>query len=323
MLSVDSDSSMQTQNITDWSQAQTVLWERFHARQVAEQLPHAFLLLGARYSSVFDFAWRMACCILCWHESNKPCGECKSCHLMRLATHPDCLYLQPDKPGGVIKIDLIRELQSVVYTSPQLNHKRVIMIHPAEKMNGSAANALLKLLEEPPENVIFILIAEQLSSLLPTIISRCQQWRFPCEELLEDDYLAVGTYYTSDSGRAKIVHQLATILSDLISLFENRLSVCELAIKWSDFDLADLLWLIYLVNAQLINDQLCGIKGDQNMKRPELKQLAYYLKPVHLFKQLDQINTIMNQLNRNMNVNQTLVLENFLLCYTLGDNYVS
>lgn len=291
----------------------TEQWAQLQKNLARHCLPHALLLVAPQHGAVSDFADRMAAAILCSHEE-KPCGECKSCHLVTLTEHPDLNYLQPDKAGGAIKIEQIRDIQVLLYRSPQLGNNRVVLIRPAEKMNIAAANSLLKLLEEPPDGVVFILLAEQISTILPTILSRCQLWRFPATEILQSDYLSLGEGYTTDSERGKLFSQLPAILQDLLALMSNKISVCSLAAKWLSYEINDLLWLIYLINAQMINYRLNNVQYEKSWTLA-LHQLASHFHPLVLFRQLDELNQLSKKLNQSISINQTLILENLLFEY--------
>ncbi|HHF7343904.1 TPA: DNA polymerase III subunit delta' C-terminal domain-containing protein [Legionella feeleii] len=293
--------------------AHTEQWAQLQKNLARQCLHHALLLVAPQHGAVSDFADRMAAAILC-PNAKKPCGECKSCHLVTLDEHPDLCYLQPDKAGGAIKIEQIRDIQALLYTSPQLGNHRVVLIHPAEKMNVAAANALLKLLEEPPDEVIFILLAEQVSTILPTILSRCQLWRFPSTEILHSDYLSLGEGYTTDSERGKLFSQLPVILQDLLALMGNKISVCSLAAKWLSYEINDLLWLVYLINAQMINYRLNNFQYEKSWTLA-LHQLASHFHPLVLFRQLDELNRLSKKLNQSISMNQTLILENLLFEY--------
>lgn len=305
---------MQTPKLLELLPEHASLWNHFQTINAKQRLPHAILLIGPQHADMTNFSSRMSAAILCSHEK-KPCGECKSCRLVISKEHPDWYCLQPDSPSGIIKIDQIRDLQAIIFTSPQLNGMRVVTINPAEKMNVAAANALLKLLEEPPSCVIFILIAEQISTLPPTILSRCQQWRVAFTDILEADYLTIGEEYANQSERGKLFEQLMVILQDLSELISNKMSVCALAAKWSVFEFHHLLWIIYLVNAQMINYQLTGSHFEKKWTK-QLYELSSHFQPTALFRQLDEINAIIRKLNQNINMNQTLVLENLLLGYS-------
>lgn len=105
------------------------------------------------------------------------------------STHPDVTLVTPDVRAGramQIKVEDIRDLESIVPLTPIEAERRVVIIDQTERMNPSTANALLKMLEEPPAHCIFILIAHRRAALLPTVISRCTPLRLapvPADEL--------------------------------------------------------------------------------------------------------------------------------------------
>jgi len=104
------------------------------------------------------------------------CGQCRSCRKIEAGSHPDVLTVRPS--GQLIRIDQIRELGHALSMKPFEAKHRVVIIADAQRMNPSAGNALLKMLEEPPDRTILILVATRRSDLLPTIVSRCQHLRF-------------------------------------------------------------------------------------------------------------------------------------------------
>jgi len=104
------------------------------------------------------------------------CGSCRSCNKIRSQNHPDILHIEP--AGPMIKINQIREVCRTLVLKPYEARVRVVIISQSHTMNPSAANALLKVLEEPPDRTILILTATETSDLLPTIVSRCRQIRF-------------------------------------------------------------------------------------------------------------------------------------------------
>ncbi|MEI7673871.1 MAG: DNA polymerase III subunit delta' [Deltaproteobacteria bacterium] len=109
-------------------------------------------------------------------SSGRPCGQCRQCLRIAAGTHPDIAVIRPE--GGVIKIAQIRNLCQTLSMKPFEGEMRVAVLVDAHLMNHSAGNALLKVLEEPPEQTLLILTARQTSDLLPTIVSRCQHIRF-------------------------------------------------------------------------------------------------------------------------------------------------
>lgn len=289
-------------------------WQQFTERLAADRLHHAMLLRAPAHVNIQPLVDRMSAAILCTAKLGKPCHQCKSCHLFTTNQHPDCFQLQPEKPRGMIKIEQIRALQSLVFTSPQLSSKRVIQVNPADKMNLASANAFLKLLEEPAANVHFILLAEHLSHLLPTILSRCQKWTFPAFECLPEHYLKVALHYPPESSRGQLFSQLPILLEDLQTLLTQQSSVCQVASKWLNTELPDFLWLLYLMTAQMLSYQLAANKQQPN-EFALLAEIAEQIHPVILFQQLDKINQITQALNLNKTLNQTLVLESLFLGY--------
>ncbi len=109
-------------------------------------------------------------------ESANPCGTCRSCRQIAGGHHPDIYEIEPD--GAYIRIAQVRELLNRFALKPHGSGYRVAIIRDAHLMNLEAGNALLKLLEEPPEKSLLLLIANRISDLLPTIVSRCQSIRF-------------------------------------------------------------------------------------------------------------------------------------------------
>ncbi|MFO7860498.1 MAG: DNA polymerase III subunit delta' [Desulfosalsimonas sp.] len=106
----------------------------------------------------------------------RACGNCRSCKKIAAGVHPEVRMLEPSGPN--IRIDRIRSLCSDLALKSDERSCRFVIIDPASRMNAEAANALLKILEEPPEHTVFVLIAADTGDLLPTIVSRCQHIRF-------------------------------------------------------------------------------------------------------------------------------------------------
>jgi len=150
------------------------------------RLSHAYLFVGPQHVGKMTLAINLAQALNCVSE-DKPCGQCHSCRRIASGNHPDIRIvrraeaLDSEEPSQSknIRIDQIRELQHSVNLKPYEGGWRVIIIDETEFMNEEAANALLKTLEEPPDSTIFVLIASDEGSLLPTILSRCQRLEVP------------------------------------------------------------------------------------------------------------------------------------------------
>ncbi|MGA7827810.1 MAG: DNA polymerase III subunit delta' [Geobacteraceae bacterium] len=139
------------------------------------KLAHAYLFYGIDGSGMKDTALALVKAIFC--NGSDGCGECSSCRKIAGLRHPDLHIVQPD--GAFIKIDQIRELQKELSYRPFEAAKKACIIEDADKMNISAANAFLKTLEEPSGDAILILMTTHVDAVIPTILSRCQQLRFP------------------------------------------------------------------------------------------------------------------------------------------------
>ncbi len=160
-------------------------WQRFCELVDSQKLPHALLLSGSRFLGKRQFALKLAQYLLCLSPQNgERCMQCKSCLLLSANTHPDLIRVSPPidkkdkKEKKDIPVDTIRELKETVLQTAQQGGNKVCLLQPAEKMNENSASALLKLLEEPPANTYFILVADEPHRLMPTILSRCQQQSF-------------------------------------------------------------------------------------------------------------------------------------------------
>lgn len=112
-------------------------------------------------------------------DGQKSCGHCHSCQLMQAGTHPDYYRIEPEKGKVSLGIDAIRELSEKLYEHARLGGAKVVWIADAAALTEAAANALLKTLEEPPENTWFLLGCHTPENLLATLRSRCFYWHIP------------------------------------------------------------------------------------------------------------------------------------------------
>ncbi len=161
-------------------------------------LPHALLFTGVEGVGKRTVAMEIAMALNCndpqvdqngRREPTQACGECPSCRQIRTNSHPDIIHLAPQ--DNVLRIDQIRTLIQTLAMKPFTARHRVVIIAQAQTMNLEAANALLKILEEPPDRTTLILTVPHRSELLPTIVSRCRQIEF--EPLSPEDLLTLLT----------------------------------------------------------------------------------------------------------------------------------
>lgn len=138
------------------------------------RLPHALLLHGLAGLGKRAFARRLAEWLLCFApDAEGACGRCSSCQRSAAGAHPDLLWVTPPEDSRVIGIDQVRGLRDFVALRPHTATRKVVVLEPADAMNISSANALLKVLEEPPESSSLLLVAPALARLPATIRSRC------------------------------------------------------------------------------------------------------------------------------------------------------
>lgn len=145
--------------------------------QVARgQQRHAYLVTGPQGVGRRTLGLRLAQALNCPQPAaaGVPCGECRTCRLIQRMQHPDLSVVQAEEHGGILKVDQVRELQRSLALAPYEARFRVALLLRFEEANPSAANALLKVLEEPPPQVVLILTAESTENLLETIVSRCE-----------------------------------------------------------------------------------------------------------------------------------------------------
>ncbi|HEY8101291.1 MAG TPA: DNA polymerase III subunit delta' [Burkholderiaceae bacterium] len=190
-------------NLYPW---QNEPWQQL--QQLRQRLPHAILFYGPTGIGKTEFAEHFAQSLLCETPlaDGHGCGTCGSCGWFEQYSHPDYRRVRPEvldednasedaeaaesgdtkktaksakAPSKDIRIDQIRALSDFMNISTHRQGKRVIVLYPAEALNGASANALLKTLEEPPPNTVFILVSNSLDRLLPTILSRCRKFALP------------------------------------------------------------------------------------------------------------------------------------------------
>lgn len=144
------------------------------------KLPHAMLLCADSDTGKRHFAMLLAQFLLCARPATgAPCGECDKCLLNAAGNHPDLMVVEAEPGSRIIKVDQIRELRAFVETSSHSFGYRIIVLDTAETLNVNGANALLKSLEEPPAQVLFLLLSDRPKAVLPTIASRTQVVRLP------------------------------------------------------------------------------------------------------------------------------------------------
>lgn len=293
-------------------------WNSILSMHVRDRLPPALMLIGPQHCSLPLFVWQTIKLFFCKNvHQSLPCTDCSDCIMVDEKEHPDVVWIKPEKNSAVIKIDQIRDLQYSAFLTPQRAAYKIIVIDGVEKMNNAASNALLKTLEEPSLHVHFILLAEQISSVMPTILSRCQMLHFFSLEEKKDNLLQLGLLYPEQSERRLFIEQADLRINELISLIEKKQHPCILAAQWSQYELQNTLWFLSLLYSQISYLYNVDIPL-HSIAYQSLYDLKALLHPTKVFEQLDKINNILSKLSHNMHVNHLLTLETlFFLLYAI------
>lgn len=179
-----------------------------------DTLSHAYLFLGNDTEKLHRLALHLSAAISCPEGG---CGRCNICKNVLKGLHSDVSIIEAE--GNVLRKDKIIQLQQFLHTSSYSHKKKICIIKEAELMNPTAANRLLKTLEEPPDSSnLIILLAEDSSRLLPTIISRCLvfTWDFGTESAVKE--------IDPDQVRSMLEEGLKKMLVSSEGLFSLRLS---------------------------------------------------------------------------------------------------
>lgn len=187
------------------------------------KLSHAYLFCGSRGTGKTSCAKILAKAVNCLSpKDGSPCGECAACRAIDSGASTDVIEMDAASNNGV---DNIRDIRDEVVYSPSNLKYRVYIIDEVHMLSGSAFNALLKTLEEPPEHVVFILATTELHKLPSTIISRCQRFDFRriSTEVLKNHLLRVARaegIELEESAASLLAKQAQGGMRDAISLLD-------------------------------------------------------------------------------------------------------
>jgi DNA polymerase III subunit delta' len=183
---------------------------------VKGRVAHAYLLEGIRGTGKKEIGLVITKALFCESliEGYKPCEACNNCRRINSGNHPDVHKIEPD--GLSIKKQQIQTLQEEFSKKGVESSRKVYMINHADKMSVSAANSLLKFLEEPNSQTVAFLITEQPQQLLPTILSRCQILSFKplAPQIMINQLIENGV----DSMKAPLLAQLTNSLDEAYEL---------------------------------------------------------------------------------------------------------
>lgn len=315
--------------VLPWQEAN---WQRLMAAKSAGRMPHALLLTGGLGLGKSWFAHRLAASLLCTAplENGRPCGSCQGCRLLRAETHPDFTWIQPEEPGKAIKIDTIREFTQKGGLTSRSGGFKVIIIEPADALNGAAANSLLKTLEEPVDRTVMILVTANAGRLPATIRSRCQRYHFaPPNEDAALTWLGEQVEAGVDAplllslasgapllavkyARDGILEERARMIDELVGILKG-MDPIAVALRWSKLEQYSLVkwfsgWMIDLIRLKIAAESANIINVDQ---RERLQALARKVNSRRLYALLDRLldanRTMGAQLNTQMQLESLLL----------------
>lgn len=319
------------------------------------QLPHALLLCGVSGSGVDDFVAALVAALICRQqdESADGCGHCEACLQHRAGSYPDCTVLTPDADARtvlsqyppqqsqqagtsrkrmqmVISVDQIRELIRRLEQTSHYGGYKIAVIMPAEAMTVEAANALLKILEEPPIKTLFLLVSEQPLRLLATTRSRCHQIHLPNPGVLQviewlgeqyssSDIEAALTLTAGAPGLAEEILKAGELkrwiepLEQLSSLLNGDQTVIEVATAWEKQDRAWLTRLLQVWIYQLVSSLAKSAEPRSGALSQQLRRQRERVNLASLFELLARLNTLAGSVG--MALNNRLVWEEVLILW--------
>ena len=241
--------------------------------------------------------------------------------------HPDFMNITPEEGKKYISIEKIRSTKSFLQLTSHQGIGKVVIINPAELMTYPAMNSLLKILEEPPEDTLIILISESIKKLPQTIVSRTQirkiknpsfnqslNWLSGFGDESWDDVLSIFGYrpiLLQDLGHEYFHSKIKTISDDIDSLTLRNTKPSQVANSWKSEELDVNLSILYKWISNLIDGNLLNIK--KSMPSSFEKLLQSDVDTEHCFQYLNEIATIRQYLLTGKALNWSLQISNLLV----------
>jgi DNA polymerase-3 subunit delta' len=297
-------------------------WQNRHWQEVNSwietgRLPHSLMLWGSSEIGKLDFAKVLAQRVLCSSPvESVACGQCKQCQLFTAGSHPDFMLLVPEEEGKAIKVDAIRPLAEFAGKTASQGGWRVIIVAPAEAMNTNSANALLKTLEEPGDQVLIVLVSHQPNRILPTIRSRCRLVSLPmpetatgCEWLQKASGKDMATCAAAlDQAGGKPLRGLRIIESDLQERYREFTELMDRLENGQETILNAARSMVMLPHLDMVDALQRRIYG--YVRSPLLQGQA---KAEWVFRYLEKLSQVKRRLQSSSNPNPQLVWEEVLM----------
>ena len=271
----------------------------------AGRLPHAIILEGSSAEERMKLAKKIAAALVCGEKADAPCGVCPHCIKSAADSHADVLvYSVEDKPKA-FKVDIVREIRNKAYIIPNEADRKVFILENSHTMGVEGQNAILKILEEPPSFVNFIMLCSSKSGFLPTVLSRATVYSLGENQAAGDDSMP----------REKVVEAAKEF-----ALASGALEKIEIVKSAGMFEKDAKLLRATLPVIQEIYSAALRIKysaGEENSEFGTVPQeLASKLSSRALLKLVENTDELMNAISLNANHNLTVTR----LCTLLHSN---
>ncbi|MEG1971920.1 MAG: hypothetical protein RR315_02080, partial [Oscillospiraceae bacterium] len=207
----------------------------------------AILIEGEKGGGKRTLALHLGMSLLCRHNES-PCFLCSSCKKAISGNHPDISFVHGNDKTGSISVEDIRTLKLSAYVIPHESEKRIFIVENSEKLTIAAQNAFLKILEEPPQNVVFILTTSNRGGLLETVLSRVAIFSLPTlnSQKIEAALLCFGIEEKTAREVAEVSSSVGAALNiiedkNLSSAFAVAAKLKELILKRNKYEILALL----------------------------------------------------------------------------------
>jgi DNA polymerase-3 subunit delta' len=309
------------------------------------RLAHAYIVSGPSGIGKTLFCQYFAKTLLCMDKTkgHSPCGSCGSCTTFENISNPDLLSIYPADAGKRISVDQIRAVNEFYSYKPHYGSYKITLIYPATSMNTNSANALLKILEEPPKGALIMLIANSAGHLLPTIRSRCLKLRIPqpnwdTMSMWLSDRLSISPSSLNNhpatlyGGPLEILKSFNLnndktslfdeLLDDLASLTEDNHNAVNIAKNYGNTEIREFLDTVELLTGTTIlaifghppsNLRLCKASFEKILCLSEKHNEA------KLFKIADLIKTSRELLLRSQGVRAKDIIEEIFISFATGE----
>lgn len=276
--------------------------EILQSLSLADTLSHAWLLVSADSAGLLQVAKEFSQWLLCANkDGNVACAKCRECNLFLAGTNPDFYLVTPHADKTSILVEDVRAITDFVITKPQFGAKKVVLLYPAEGMHKQSANALLKSLEEPCTDTIFLLLTKNPNLLLKTIVSRCQV-------LYLNDALA-------DTGSTSVNKQdiITQMYRDLDAMWVKRsMTSVQIVDAWLKHWPDDVLYCLELIVTDMLMLNYTQTASLSRTFCADLLELTAKVLPNKLWAILNKLRQVQSWLGTNNKPNMQLALEDIL-----------